>query len=42
VVRVDLTPTGDRLITELTEAHLAELHNLAKAFNRMARDDARG
>jgi DNA-binding MarR family transcriptional regulator len=36
VVRVDLTRKGDRLITELTEAHLAELHNLARAFNRMA------
>lgn len=28
VVRVDLTEKGDRLVTELTEAHLAELHNL--------------
>lgn len=28
VVRVELTEKGDRLVTELTEAHLAELHNL--------------
>lgn len=33
VVRVDLTRKGDRLVTELTEAHLAELHNLAAALN---------
>jgi len=42
VVRVDLTRNGDRLITELTAAHLAELHNLAKAFNRMAAAAGRG
>jgi DNA-binding MarR family transcriptional regulator len=33
VVRVELTETGDRLVTELTEAHLAELHKLAGALN---------
>lgn len=33
VVRVDLTRRGDRLVTDLTEAHLAELHNLAAALN---------
>jgi len=33
VVRVDLTRKGDRLVTELTEAHLAEVHNLARALN---------
>jgi DNA-binding MarR family transcriptional regulator len=32
VVRVDLTRKGDRLVTELTEAHLAELHKLASAL----------
>ena len=42
VVRVDLTRKGDRLITELTAAHLAELHNLAKAFNRMVAAGDRG
>jgi hypothetical protein len=41
VVRVDLTRKGNRLITELTEAHLAELHNLAEAFNRLARAGVR-
>jgi DNA-binding MarR family transcriptional regulator len=29
VVRVELTDEGDRLVTELTEAHLAELRKLA-------------
>jgi DNA-binding MarR family transcriptional regulator len=33
VVRVDLTRKGDRLVTDLTQAHLAELHNLATALN---------
>ena len=32
VVRVELTEKGDRLVTELTEAHLAELHRLAAAL----------
>jgi DNA-binding MarR family transcriptional regulator len=33
VVRVDLTRKGDRLLTELTQAHLAELHSLADSLN---------
>lgn len=33
VVRVDLTRKGDRLVTELTEAHLAELHTLAASLH---------
>lgn len=35
VVRVDLTDKGDRLVTELTEAHLAELRKLAAALNAL-------
>jgi DNA-binding MarR family transcriptional regulator len=42
VVRVDLTRKGDRLVTELTEAHLAELRNLAVVLDRMAAAGARG
>jgi DNA-binding MarR family transcriptional regulator len=38
VVRVDLTRKGDRLVTELTEAHLAELRNLAAALNDLVTD----
>lgn len=33
VVRVELTRTGNRLVTQLTRAHLEELHNLAAALN---------
>lgn len=33
VVRVELTDAGDRLVTELTVAHLAELHKLAIALS---------
>ena len=33
VVRVDLTRKGDRLVIELTDAHLAELRKLAAALN---------
>jgi DNA-binding MarR family transcriptional regulator len=33
VVRVELTGKGDRLVTGLTEGHLAELHNLAAALS---------
>jgi DNA-binding MarR family transcriptional regulator len=40
VVRVRLTPKGDRLVTALTEAHLAELHNLAAVLNDLAPDGA--
>jgi DNA-binding MarR family transcriptional regulator len=32
VVRVELTEEGDHLVTELTEAHLAELRKLATAL----------
>lgn len=35
VVRVDLTRKGDRLVTGLTEAHLAQLHNLAASLNEL-------
>jgi len=42
VVRVDLTRKGDRLVTELTEAHLAELHNLAISLDRMVAAGDRG
>jgi DNA-binding MarR family transcriptional regulator len=35
VVRVQLTDRGDRLVTSLTRAHLAELHNLADALNEL-------
>jgi DNA-binding MarR family transcriptional regulator len=38
VVRVRLTPKGDRLVTTLTEAHLAELHHLAAALSDLAPD----
>ncbi len=38
VVRVELTRKGDRLVTSLTQAHLAELHNLAAALNALMRD----
>jgi DNA-binding MarR family transcriptional regulator len=33
VVRVRLTPLGERLLTELTPAHLVELQQLAAALN---------
>jgi DNA-binding MarR family transcriptional regulator len=35
VVRVELTRKGDRLVTDLTEAHLAELHKLADALGNL-------
>jgi DNA-binding MarR family transcriptional regulator len=35
VVRVELARKGDRLITELTGAHLDELHKLAAALNEL-------
>ena len=35
VVRVSLTARGDRLVTELTEAHLGELHKLAAALTSL-------
>lgn len=33
VVRVELTDKGDKLVTELTTAHLAKLYELAAALN---------
>lgn len=35
IVRVTLTGKGDRLVTKLTEAHLAELDSLAVALNEL-------
>lgn len=35
VVRVRLTPKGDRIITELTPAHLVELHSLAAILDEL-------
>lgn len=35
VVRVHLTDKGDRLVENLTAAHLAELHNLAETLNKL-------
>jgi DNA-binding MarR family transcriptional regulator len=35
IVRVMLTGKGNRLVTELTQAHLAELHNLATVLNEL-------
>ena len=35
IVRVQLTDTGDRLVTELTAGHLAELHRLAAVLNNL-------
>ena len=34
-MRVTLTRKGDRLVTKLTEAHLAELDNLAAVLNEL-------
>jgi DNA-binding MarR family transcriptional regulator len=38
VVRVRLTRKGDRLVTKLTQVHLAELHKLAAALNDLSPD----
>jgi DNA-binding MarR family transcriptional regulator len=35
VVRVHLTEKGDRLVENLTSAHLAELYNLAESLNSL-------
>lgn len=35
VVRVRLTEKGDRLVENLTAAHLAELYNLAESLNNL-------
>lgn len=37
VVRVTLTEQGDRLVTDLTEAHLAQLYKLASTLNELVR-----
>jgi DNA-binding MarR family transcriptional regulator len=37
VVRVSLTEKGDRLVENLTTAHLAKLHNLAEALTACCR-----
>jgi DNA-binding MarR family transcriptional regulator len=39
VARVELTETGDRLVTGLTEAALAEMHKLAAALSDLAPDE---
>lgn len=36
IMRVELTEKGDRLVTELTGAHLAELHRLAVTLSKLA------
>jgi DNA-binding MarR family transcriptional regulator len=41
VVRVRLTRRGDRLVTELTESHIAELHKLAAVLNDLTTSRAR-
>jgi DNA-binding MarR family transcriptional regulator len=38
VVRVQLTDKGDKLVTGLTKAHLAELHKLAGALSELLPD----
>jgi DNA-binding MarR family transcriptional regulator len=35
VVRVRLTPKGDRILSELTPAHLVELHSLAAVLDEL-------
>jgi DNA-binding MarR family transcriptional regulator len=35
VVRVGLTPKGDRILTEMTPAHLSELHSLAAILDEL-------
>jgi DNA-binding MarR family transcriptional regulator len=35
VARIELTEVGDRLVTELTEVTLAEMHKLAAALNAL-------
>jgi DNA-binding MarR family transcriptional regulator len=39
VARVELTDEGDRLVTDLTHAHLAELHKLSAVLNRLVTED---
>ena len=35
IARVRLTRKGDRLVSELTQAHIAELHHLAAVLNEI-------
>lgn len=42
VVRVELTEMGDRVVTELAEAHLLEVHKLAIALRSLLPADAGG
>ncbi|MGE5289838.1 MAG: MarR family transcriptional regulator [Micromonosporaceae bacterium] len=42
IVRVRLTNKGDRLVTDLTEGHLAELHKLAAVLAKLAPEPAPG
>lgn len=35
ISRVELTELGDRVVTELTEAHLVELYKLADALGKL-------
>lgn len=42
VTRLELTEEGDRLVTDLTHAHLAELHKLAAVLNRLVVGDYLG
>ena len=39
VARVELTEEGDRFVTDLTHAHLAELHKLSAVLNRLVTED---
>jgi DNA-binding MarR family transcriptional regulator len=39
VARVELTEEGDRLVSDLTHAHLAELHKLSAVLNRLVTED---
>ena len=39
VARVQLTRKGDRLVTQLTQAHIAELHHLAAVLNEIVRTE---
>lgn len=40
VVRVELTEKGDQVVTDLTEAHLTELHKLADALGNLLPEQA--
>ncbi|MGI8445742.1 MAG: MarR family winged helix-turn-helix transcriptional regulator, partial [Streptosporangiaceae bacterium] len=42
VVRVELTGRGDRLVTDLTQAHLAQLQDLASTLNELVGGAGRG